>query len=200
MAHREAPAALPSLGRQRIRSRAMTKPLARYTDIHTHDTDRACTGSAIVSLRPGQPMLPGGTYSVGIHPWDTERPVTLATLRALVAAARDPRVVAIGECGIDRLRGGDIAVQQAVFDFHARLAARLHKPLIIHDVHADDLLLAAIRRHRPAPGMWIIHGYRGKPAAAETRLRAGFGLSLGLRYNPATAAVIPSDRLHHETD
>lgn len=178
----------------------MTRPLDRYTDIHTHDTSRACTGTAVVSIRPGEPMQPGGTYSVGIHPWDTDRPVSLHTLRALVTAARDPRTVAIGECGFDRLRGGDIPTQQAVFDFHARLAARLGKPLIIHAVHADDLLFAAMRRHRPAPGQWIIHGYRGKAAAARALLRAGFSLSLGSRYNPATAAIIPSDRLYRETD
>lgn len=178
----------------------MNKPLARYTDIHTHDTTLATSGRAVVSIRPGDTMIPGGTYSVGIHPWDTTAAVSCSTLRKLLAAARDARVVAIGECGFDRLRGGDITVQQAVFDFHARLAARLHKPLIIHNVHADDLLLAAIRRHRPCPGMWIIHGYRGKPAAAAALLRAGFALSLGLRYNPDTAAIIPPERLYRETD
>lgn len=178
----------------------MNKPLARYTDIHTHDTSLATSGSAVVSIRPGDIMLPGGNYSVGIHPWDTSYPVSCAVLRALVAAAHDSRVVAIGECGFDRLRGGDMTVQQAVFDFHARLAARLDKPLIIHNVRADDMLLAAIRHHRPHPGMWIIHGYRGKPAAATALLRAGFALSIGLRYNPDTAAIIPPERLYRETD
>lgn len=176
------------------------KPLARYTDIHTHDTSRALHGDAIVSLRPSDPMLPGGTYSVGIHPWDTAAPITLADLRRLISRAGDPRVVAIGECGFDRLRGGDIDTQNRLFDLHARLAAQVGKPLIIHSVRADDLLLAAMRRHRPTPGQWIIHGYRGKPAAALALLRAGFSLSLGERYNPATAAIIPPHRLYHETD
>ena len=176
------------------------KSLAQYTDIHSHCRDAALRGDTVVSIDPADPMEAGGTYSVGIHPWDTSEPLTLARLKALVAAARDPRVVAIGECGFDRLRGGDIDRQRALFDFHAKLAHRLGKPLIIHSVKSDDLLLNAVRRLRPQPGEWIVHGFRGKPEAARKLLDAGLALSLGKRYNPATLAIIPPERLYRETD
>lgn len=176
------------------------RPLDSYADIHSHRRDMSTRGDTVVNIEPGEKMEPGGTYSVGIHPWHTDLHIGLAELKQLVAAARDPRVVAIGECGFDRLRGGPLERQEAIFDFHARLARRLGKPLIIHSVKSDDLLLAAARRLRPLAGEWIIHGFRGKPQAAEGLLRAGFSLSLGRRYNPALPAVIPPDRLYRESD
>lgn len=180
----------------------MTHPLARYTDIHSHSTARAERGDTVVCITPGTPMMPEGTYSVGIHPWSTDRPVTLSELKQLVRDARDPRTVAIGEAGFDRLRGGDAAAQQALFDFHARLAARVGKPLIIHCVRAYDTLLAAVRRHKPAPGMWIVHGYNRNAALARQLLDAGLGLSFNLArpIPPQIAQTAPADRLHRETD
>lgn len=179
----------------------MTTDLHRFADIHSHDRDAALRGDTIVNIDPGENMLPGGTYSVGIHPWSTAAgPPTLSQLKALVATARDPRVVAIGEAGFDTVRGGDIAIQQMLFDFHSRLAARLHKPLIIHSVKAQDQLLAAARRLKPGPGQWIIHGFRGKPQQARQLLAHGLALSLGKNFNPATLAIIPPDRLYHESD
>ena len=145
-------------------------------------------------------MRPGGTYSVGIHPWSTERPICLSELKQLVRDARDARVVAIGEVGFDRLHGGSIDAQRRLFRFQARLAAQLAKPLIIHAVHANDILLEEAKALRPAPGMWIIHGFRGKPEAARQLLRAGFGLSYGLKYNPESFAITPEDRKYRETD
>lgn len=176
------------------------KPLSQYTDIHSHRRELATRGDTVVSISPSDPMLPGGTYSVGIHPWATVEPVTLSELKRLVNVARDPRVVAVGECGFDRIRGGSIQNQAALFDFHARLAKELGKPLIIHAVRSDDLLLAAAKRHRPEPGTWIIHGFRGKPEAARRLLDAGFALSIGHRFNPDTLSFIPPERLYRETD
>lgn len=170
-----------------------------FDDIHTHDASQATTGRAVVSQRPGEPMLSGGFYSVGIHPWDTDRPVTLSMLRRLVTDAADPRVVAIGECGFDALRGAPLDEQRRLFDFHARLAERFGKPLIIHAVRANSELMAAIGRHRPSVP-WIIHGFRGKPELARQLVRAGYSLSLGPRHNPAVPAAVPASRLYRETD
>lgn len=178
----------------------MNRPLDRYADIHSHLQGLATRGDTVVSITPDDTMVAGGTYSVGIHPWATDKPIALSELKRLVAMARDERAVAVGECGYDRLRGGAMDCQRRVFEFQARLAARLGKPLIIHCVRAFDLLLASAKRLRPEPGMWIVHGFRGKPALARQLLDAGMSLSLGEKFNPATAAVIPPTRLYHETD
>lgn len=177
----------------------MTRSLDRYTDIHSHDRAKALDGDTIVNIEPGQTMLDGGTYSVGIHPWHTDRPVTLSQLKQLVAAARDPRVAAIGECGFDTLRGGDIDTQSRLFDLHARLAEQTRKPLIIHAVHAYPQLFDAIRRHRPTVE-WIIHGFRGKPETARQLVAAGYRISLGNLYNQAVPTVINPGFIYRETD
>ncbi len=146
-------------------------------------------------------MLSDGWYSVGIHPWDTEQPVTLGQLRALVADVRSPRVVAVGEAGFDRLRGGDMVTQSRLFRLHAKLARKLGKPLVIHCVRAFDLLLGEARRMRPRPGEWIVHGFRGKPELARQLLAAGIDISLGEKHHPELPGdVIPPERLYRESD
>ena len=177
----------------------MTHILSKYTDIHSHDRSQQLSGNTVVNITPGTPMLPGGTYSVGIHPWDTAAHIKLSTLKQLVAMARDNRVVAIGEAGFDRMRGGDPACQAAVFDFQARLARRVGKPLIIHCVRAYDMLLAAARRHRPDPGMWIVHGFRKKPELARQLLDAGIDLSMHAEHIERYPDI-PRERIHTETD
>lgn len=177
----------------------MNNSLHSFSDIHSHDI-AAAGRDTVVNLTPADQIPAQGHFSVGIHPWTTVGdPPSLSALKRLVAMARHKRVVAIGEAGFDRLRGGDIELQRRIFDFHARLAERVGKPLIIHAVKADDLLAEAIRRHRPKVE-WIIHGFRGNATRATQLLRLGFSLSLGLRYNPEALSVIPAGRLYRETD
>ena len=192
---------MPSLGWFGLRSCAMIPPLSAFSDIHSHDESRATDGKTVVSRRPGLPILPNGWYSVGIHPWDTSTTVTLKQLRALVNDSISDRVVAIGEAGLDRLRGGDIDVQLRLFRLHAKLARKLRKPLIIHCVRAYDLLLREARMMRPHPGEWIVHGFRGKPELARQLLDAGIDISLGLRHHHELPGdVVPPSRLYRETD
>lgn len=165
-------------------------------DVHTH---RPASG-AIVNIDPVDSVTldPQYLYSVGLHPWNSDC-VTPEALARLDTLAADPAVVAIGETGLDALRGADIATQQQLFDHHVELSESLRKPLIIHAVKTFPLIIAARRRHDPAMP-WIIHGFRGKPQLAEELLRHGFYLSVGVRVNPASLAVIPPDRLLAETD
>ncbi|MDE6497492.1 MAG: TatD family hydrolase [Muribaculaceae bacterium] len=170
------------------------------TDIHTHNP-HAPTGTAIVNIEPdaGIPAdaPPGALYSTGVHPW---RSAEAATLWPRVEnLAGDDRIAAIGEAGLDRLKGAPLSEQLTLLERHARLADALGKPLIVHCVRAWAELLALHRRLRPAQP-WIIHGFRGAPALAARLLEAGMYISLGPRFNPATAAAVPAHRLLLETD
>ncbi len=176
----------------------MTAP--RIADIHTHNL-RAIPGTAIVNIEPDAgipPLAPAGAlYSTGVHPWRSDRAEELWPL--VERLARDERIVAIGETGLDRLRGAPLQAQGALMERHARLAESLGKPLIVHCVRAWAELLQLHSRLRPAVP-WIVHGFRGAPALAGRLLDAGMHLSLGPRFNAATAAAIPASRLHLETD
>lgn len=178
------------LGRVGLRSRSM------ITDIHTH---RPGSG-AIVNLDATYPVITDKDllYSVGIHPWNSGN-ITPGSLERLTALAAMPQVVAIGECGLDALRGADMESQQALFDRHIELSEQHRKPLIIHAVKTFPLIIEAAKRHRHEMP-WIIHGFRGKPQLAEELLRHGFYLSTGARFNKDTIAMIPKSRLLLETD
>lgn len=166
------------------------------TDTHTHNPEAG--PEAIINIEPDALPLPAaGHFSIGVHPWRSAEAAKLWPMVEAVAA--DKRIVAIGECGIDRLRGADIKLQQELFMRHARLAERVGKPLIIHCVKAWGELLGAYSDIKPSQP-WIIHGFRGGPALAHQLLDAGMHISLGEHFNLATAAIIPDDRLHIETD
>lgn len=170
----------------------MTIPI---TDIHTHIPGPG----AIVSTDPQTGLTdPSCLYSMGIHPWDaadTPQP-DFEQLKQLCA---DQRIVAIGECGLDRLCDAPLQQQADIFRRQISISEQLQKPLIIHCVRAFDLLLAIHRETRPAQP-WIIHGFRQKPALALQLLDRGLHLSLGPRFNPQTARFIPASRLLLETD
>ncbi len=173
------------------------KPLfdPHITDIHTHRQDAR---NAIISVTPGQPRRADLYYSVGIHPWDSATAGD-DDIEAVRQAATEPNVLAIGECGLDTLKGAPLDRQLQLFEAQAQIAEEAGKPLILHIVKAWDRLLALKKRLRPTVP-WIIHGFRGGPQQARQLLDAGLHLSLGKRYNPDTERIIPPDRLHRETD
>lgn len=160
-------------------------------DSHTH-TPRP---QAVVNRAPDVLEQPGTLYSVGVHPWNADT----CNSAALEEAVSSRQTVAVGETGLDSLRGPDIATQTRVFLLHAKLAEKYRKPLIIHCVKQLDAILALRRSLNPSQP-WIMHGFRGKPQQAVQLLRAGFYISLGSRFNPDTARIIPLNRLLMETD
>jgi TatD DNase family protein len=121
--------------------------------------------------------------------------------------AADPRVVAIGETGLDyywdRTEPAD---QQLHFRRHIDLAKRVGKPLMIHDrdAHADVL---RILREEGAPDQVVFHAFSGDAAMARECVAAGYLLSfpgvVTFKNAPAlreAAAVTPPDHLLVETD
>lgn len=166
--------------------------IPRVSDIHTHNPQAV---DAVINLERGEtPARADALYSVGWHPWWGSANVDFQWVEQ---TARMPQVVMIGECGIDRLRGGEIAPQVELTRRHALLAERLRKPLILHIVRAWSEILALRKELRPTVP-WIIHGFRGNAALARQLIDAGFYLSL--RQPFTLPADFPADRLLTETD
>ncbi len=171
-------------------------------DIHTHHGPQT-PGTAIVNCYPDT-FVPeaGGWYSVGIHPWHVPARLTTSDRQEMensLSLAVHPQVLAIGEAGLDKLADAPIAAQIEVFEYQARLAMEVGKPLMVHLVKAADELLKLKRRMQPA-NPWIIHGFRGKAALAEEYLRHGFYLSFGEKYQEDALRAVPACRLFLETD
>lgn len=167
------------------------------SNIHTHTP----APDALFSLDvySGEQPPAEGYFSVGFHPWGSDRIPDDEEWNRFERLASDPRCLAIGECGIDMLRGGPLFRQMNLFHRQAELAERLGKPLIIHSVRAHDQIVGMRREMKPTQE-WIIHGFRGKPSIARIYLDAGCSLSFGKQFNPDSYAITPSDRRYHETD
>lgn len=167
-------------------------------DFHTHRQD--ATG-ALISVNPSdfRPQ-PGNFYSVGFHPWLPLDTLTDEDFDLLEQCARHPQVLAIGETGMDSLRGSDLAVQREVFVRHLRLAAQLHKPVVVHCVKTAQQILATRRQEGFTAVPLVVHGMRGNEHLARTWLEAGCCLSYGARFNPRAVEATPPDRLLIETD
>ncbi len=151
----------------------------------------------------------GLTYALGIHPLyvPQARDDDLDRLRdALSAARNDPRLVAVGEIGLDHFVPGLDRVRQASF-FHAQLkiARDAGLPVLLHVRRSADALLAGLRRIEVPGG--IAHAFNGSPEQAQAFAARGFRLGFGgamtheraLRIR-ALAADLPPDIPVLETD
>ncbi len=144
--------------------------------------------------------------AVGIHPHDAGR-VTDAcydVIRDLALAS--PKVVAIGEIGLDFYRDRSPRDQQEqVFRRFLRLAAVVDKPVIIHDRDAHERVLAILREERTGRG--VLHCFSGDSAMAAEAIAMGLYLSIpGTVTYPANEALrrvvaaASIDRMLVETD
>ena len=172
----------------------MTPAPEYFHDIHIHGATgprmlTSVSPDADIATQPGEAW-----YSVGIHPWDTVAEPTPECWARLEELASDPRVAAIGECGLDALRGGSREMQEAIFRRHVELAERVGKFMIIHCVRRYGRLMELRRELRPSQ-RWIVHGFRGKPELARQLAAAGIEISLA-KGTP----LIPSVHSFSETD
>ena len=166
-----------------------------YPDIHTHRR-REGAHPAILNTQ-GEPAE--GAISIGLHPWDVNNDWK-ERFTVIEELAKAQNVVAIGECGIDKVRSAAIPeIQEEVFRAHIALSESLQKPLIIHCVKAYDTIIALHKETKPHQA-WIIHAFRGKPQQATQLTKAGLYLSLGEHFNEESARSIPADRLFIESD
>ena len=148
--------------------------------------------------------------SVGVHP-DNEG-VQEPTLQDLLSRAALPRVVAIGETGLDyyRLAGRTVAQmawQRERFRVHIRAARETGLPLVIHTRSASDDTLAILREEGQGRVRGVFHCFTETHDVADAALKLGFHISFSgiLTFKNATdlrdvAARVPLDRCLIETD
>lgn len=176
-----------------------------FTDLHRHAPARGAVASGLPEqVERWIAEKAPGAFSVGLHPWNTEM-IALEDMDVMMArvaeVANNPRVVAIGEAGIDALRGAPIDLQREILRRHIVISEMLHKPLVLHIVKAVDDVMA-LRREMKARQPWVWHGFRGnmQQAAQWLAFDEMFYISLGEKFNCQAAKIIPIDRLLIETD
>ena len=166
-----------------------------YIDFHTHHVPVEQNVVAVVD----------GRDTWGIHPWES-LPGPLQKKGEPRDAVVPPSfegvpggILAIGECGLDALRGPSMDIQEQVFLQQIALSEELKKPLIIHCVKALDRLLQLHKEQKPAMP-WMFHGFRGKPQQLRSLLDSGFYVSFGCSYNEESLCLCPLGRMMLETD
>ncbi len=148
-------------------------------------------------------------YALGIHPICVMQAGEgdLAALDAQLAAhANDPRLIAVGEVGLDFfLPGLDANRQQHFYVEQLRLAKRHVLPVILHVRKSADQLLAGLRRIGSPGG--IAHAFNGSRQQADEFIKLGFKLGFGgtLTFDRSLqirrlAAELPDDAIVLETD
>ncbi len=144
--------------------------------------------------------------SVGVHP--DHEDCTEPTVDELVALADHPKVVAIGETGLDYFRlTGDLEWQRERFRTHIRAARMTHKPLVIHTRAAADDTLRIMREEQAGEAGGVMHCFTESLVVAEAAIELGFYISFSgiVTFKNAVAlrevaATIPLERILIETD
>lgn len=144
--------------------------------------------------------------SAGTHPdhEDTEEP----SVAQLVALAAHPKVVAIGETGLDYYRlTGDLEWQRERFRVHIRAAKEAGKPLVIHTRASADDTLRLMRQEGAGDAGGVMHCFTETWEVAAAAIELGFYISMSGIVTFKNAKVlhevaqrVPLDRLLIETD
>lgn len=146
------------------------------------------------------------TASVGIHP-NVEQDEQF-TVEELVAQATHPKVIAIGETGLDYFRSeGNLEWQRDRFRVHIEAAKQTHKPLIIHTREARQDTMDILENENAEKAGGIIHCFTENWETAQRALDIGFYISLSgiVTFKSAkelqeVAKKLPLDRILIETD
>ena len=139
----------------------------------------------------------------GIHPENLEG-LADDYLEQLTKLLEHPRVVALGEIGLDYHWDIPRDIQNRVFEEQLRLARELDVPVVIHDREAHGDVMELVRRYKPKG---LMHCYSGSTEMLKEVMRLGMSISLGgtvtfknARVPVEVAEAVPLDRLLLETD
>jgi TatD DNase family protein len=162
------------------------------------------TSEAAIALAAAEPDV---YAAVGIHPHDA-RTADAAALARIAALATAPKVVAVGEIGLDHYRDhSPREAQRATLVAHLQLARRLGKPVLLHCREAHAELLDVCQAEGVATGGGILHCFSGDLAVARRGLDLGLLISIAgpVTYPSArrlaeVVRLLPLDRVVVETD
>ena len=148
-----------------------------------------------------------GTCGIHPHNADRARPEDFARMREMIT--QNPKIVAVGECGLDYDRMFSTRENQLrCFDRHIRLAEELGKPLFLHERDASKDFIARMKQHPEQCRRSVVHCFTGDAHTLKTYLDMGFFIGItgwicdnrrGKALQEAVR-IIPPDRLMIETD
>jgi len=187
--------------RDAVVARAREAGLAEMLVVGEVDESGGLERALGVAERLGLPV------TAGVHPHQAKL-ASGATWDAVRGLAREKRIVAIGEAGLDfHYDYSPRDVQREVFRLQVRLARDVGLPLVIHTREADDETAGLLEREGAREAGGVIHCFTGGPELARRALALGFYVSFsGIMTFPRAEGIqqvareVPEDRLLVETD
>lgn len=175
-----------------------------HYNIHTHFHPQKPGRVSIENLYKNFDQdLAGKTVSMGLHPWYLDTGNLERQLLDLKNNTSRPEVLAIGECGLDKLSNTDWELQLTAFQRQISFAQEIQKPIIIHCVKAFNEVLAQLKG---ITSPVIFHGINNKLVHIQPIINAGYYLSFGksvLSNNEIildTFRATPLEQIFLETD
>jgi len=179
-----------------------------YINIHTHGALKTPDIFSVENIMAHEGRAPadvsGIAYTYGIHPWFLNNENHDQLIKSVKEISGDPRIFAIGEAGLDKLKGASPDLQISTFEEQIAISEERNKPLIIHCVRAWDELLASHKKLHPEMP-WLVHGFRGSVELARQLLSKGVYLSFWFDFVLRAESAdlfksLPEDRIFLETD
>jgi TatD DNase family protein len=154
--------------------------LIPFINIHTHHIDDSNDVISIVDFETALPEEKDKIklFSAGIHPWNINLNNIEQQMLHLESLLTKKCCLAVGECGLDKLKGPDIEVQKIVFDKQIQLSIAYQKPIVVHCVQAFDILVGIIKKYQNKT-TFIVHGFNQNEQIAGQLLKLGVYLSFG---------------------
>lgn len=173
------------------------------TQMLTLGTDVA-SSRAVIALAE---QFEGVYAAIGIHP-ESVREAALEDVEIIRELAAHPKVVAIGEIGLDYYWDKTTAgLQQTFFETQLELAAELNLPAAIHDRDAHARIIETLRKMRGSKARGVLHAFSGSVQMARDAFDLGFVVSFGgpvtFKNNtqaPDLVRALPLERILLETD
>jgi TatD DNase family protein len=180
-----------------------------FIDIHTHhqkhDSEVISIFNVLIGKNESLPIGDNQYFSVGLHPWFIDEKKFKSQLEKVEKLAYNHHCVAIGETGLDRLTKAQMSLQQKVFEHHLIIAQKVSKPVIIHNVKAQNEILEVYKKTKIDIPL-IFHGFNNNQHIANLILKRGCYFSFGhaVLKNGSNASrlcqTIPASRFFLETD
>ncbi|MCL7754479.1 TatD family hydrolase [Polaribacter sp. Z022] len=148
-----------------------------FYDVHTH---KSLSDEKVLQIENKFPNSVNfsSPFSIGIHPWFINKNTYNKELLIVEDKLQHANCYAIGECGLDKLKGVALELQKEVFLKQVELSEKYKKPLIIHCVKAFQEIIAIKKELQPKQ-FWMLHGFNKNIHLAKSLIDHNFMLSFG---------------------
>ena len=144
-------------------------------------------------------------FTAGLHPWHANALSKIEVVEKLKKLIQSNVIIAIGETGIDKLKGPNLETQIEIFKAHVEVAEKFNLPVIVHSVRAHNEILK-LKIDLKSSTTWVIHHFNGSKQVAEDFLNHGFYLSVCHHIKNDKTKLseyfkdLPQDKIFLETD